>query len=87
MSEKFGFKITGTITGMKGECSFGHKVGDKFELSGTSAGGLCGYFYHTIFPFIVMMQCGGTWPQEEGLPEFDCPDRANALTIKLQREE
>ena len=87
MAEQFGFRVTGTITQAKGECAVGHKVGDKFELHGRSSGGLCGYFYHSIFPYIVMLQCGGAWPDEKGLPELDCPDKANAVTIKLRREE
>jgi len=85
MAEDFGSRVIGIITKTKGECAVGHKVGDKFELHGRSSDGLCGYFYHNIFPYIIMLQCGGTWPGKDGLPEFDCPDVANAVTIRLQR--
>ena len=54
MPEQLGYKATGTITGLKGECSAGYKVGDKFELSGYSSDGLCGFFYHDIYPYIIM---------------------------------
>jgi len=88
MAEEFGYKVTGTITNKKGVCRFGHKVGDKFELSGRNTGGLCGYLYHNVFPFIIMLQCGGNWPEEKGeLLEIECPDIANAIRIKLRREE
>jgi len=88
MTEEFGYKVTGTITNKKGVCGFGHKVGEKFELSGRNTGGLCGYLYHNVFPFIIMLQCGGKWPEEKGeLPEFECPDIANAVRIKLRREK
>ena len=86
MTEQFGFKVIGTITRTKGECAVGHKLGDRFELHGRSSGGLCGYFYYNVFPYIIMLQCGGSWPDEKGLPEFDCPDKDNAVTIKLERE-
>ncbi len=88
MAEEFGYKVIGTITNKKGQCAFGHKVGQKFEVSGRNTGGLCGYLYHNAFPFIIMLQCGGKWPEEKGeLPEFECPDMANAIRIKLRREE
>lgn len=87
MAEQFGYRVIGTITRAKGKCAVGHKVGDKFELHGRTSGGLCGYFYHDIFPYIIMLQCGGKWPGGGGeLPEFDCPDIANAVRIKLHRE-
>ena len=88
MAEEFGYKVTGTITQTKGKCFFGHKAGDKFELNVHSSSGLCGYLYHNVFPFIIMLQYGGKWPEEKGeLPEFECPDIAKAVRIKLRREE
>jgi hypothetical protein len=43
-----GKKVMATITGVKGECSAGHRVGDAFEISFHDPGGLCGFFYHDI---------------------------------------
>jgi len=88
MAEQFGYKVTATITNKKGVCRFGHKVGEKFEVSGRNTGGLCGYLYHSVFPFILILQCGGIWHEgKEELPELECPDIANAVRIKLRREE
>ena len=87
MAEEFGYKVIGTITNKKGQCAFGHKVGQKFEVSGRNTGGLCGYLYHNAFPFIIMLQCGGKWPEEKGELALECPDMANAVRIKLHREE
>jgi uncharacterized repeat protein (TIGR04076 family) len=88
MVEQVGYKVIGTITGLKGTCAMGHKVGDRFELSGYTSAGLCGFFYYAIYPYIMMLQFGGKWPDEWGgdVLEFDCPDRYNALTIKLTKE-
>lgn len=88
MAEQIGYKIVGTVTGIKGECGWGHKVGDKFELSGWDAAGLCGFFYHDIFPYVIMLQFGGSFPEEWGDPdviELECMDRANAVKMELRR--
>jgi uncharacterized repeat protein (TIGR04076 family) len=84
----FGHRVVGTITGIKGSCNAGHKVGDEFELSAHDTAGLCGIFYHDIFPYILMLQSGGSFPAEWGDPEvieLECMDRVNALQIKLTR--
>lgn len=86
--KRFGRRVVGTITGLKGSCNAGHKVGDTFELSGHNTAGLCGFLYHDIFPYIIMLQFGGGFPAEWGDPdivELECMDRVNALRIKLSR--
>ena len=88
MAEQIGYKVTGTIKKVKGECSWGHKVGDKIELSGYSPGGLCGFFYHDIFPNILVLQFGGSFPWgDPDTLELECEDRVNAVTIELHREK
>ncbi len=57
-----GYKVIGTVTAVKGNCSWGHKVGDKMELSVQNTGGLCGSFYHDIFDAIAVLQHGGQYP-------------------------
>lgn len=87
-SERIGYRVVGTVKAAKGVCSAGHKVGDEFELSGYSPGGLCGFFYHGIFPYLIMLQFGGGYPAEWGDPEVievDCIDKANAVTLELRR--
>lgn len=86
--EAIGYRIVGKILGVKGECYAGHQVGDELELSGISSGGLCGFFYHDIFPYIVMLQFGGSFPMKWGDPdlvELECIDRQNAVKIELRR--
>jgi uncharacterized repeat protein (TIGR04076 family) len=79
--------INAKITELKGVCNCGHEVGDTFELSCHSADGLCGFFYHEIFPKLSVMQYGGKYPWwEEGQSVFEaeCPDRKNAVTLRLE---
>ena len=85
---RIGYRVISTIKAVKGSCSAGHKVGDQIELSGHNAGGLCGFFYHEIFPYLVMLQFGGGFPAEWGDPdviELDCVDKVNTVTIELRR--
>lgn len=86
--KRVGHRVVGTIKEVKGVCSAGHKVGDKIELSGYSSGELCGFFYHEIFPYIIMLQFGGGFPAEYGDPdvvEMECVDRVNPVKIELRR--
>ena len=74
------------IMGVKGECSAGHKVGEKFQIGCWDTGGLCGFFYHDIFPTLSVMQFGGNYPWgSSDEVTWECPDRDNAVTIRLRR--
>ena len=87
-STRLGFRVTGTIKEVKGFCNAGHKAGDRIELSGHQAGGLCGFFYHDVFPYIILLQFGGGLPPEWGDPdviELECMDKVNAVKIELRR--
>jgi len=87
-SARFGFRVMGTIKEVKGFCNAGHKAGDQIELSGHQTGGLCGFFYHDVFPYIILLQFGGGYPPEWGDPdviELECMDKVNAVKIELRR--
>ena len=86
---KIGYRVVGTIKRVKGHCNAGHKKGDQIELSGHNTGGLCGFFYHDIFPYIIMLQFGGSFPKEWtgdlDVVNLECMDRFNAVSIELKR--
>jgi uncharacterized repeat protein (TIGR04076 family) len=87
--EKFhvGQRVVATIKSVKGTCHWKHKAGDSFEISAHDTAGLCGFFYHDIFPYILMLQFGGgfeEWGQPDSL-ELQCLDKMNAVTIELRR--
>jgi len=81
-----GNKVIATVTGLRGKCNAGHFVGEQLEISCHNAGGLCGFFYHDIFPNLSVMQFGGKclWRDPDVL-EIECPDRHSLLTIRLER--
>jgi uncharacterized repeat protein (TIGR04076 family) len=83
---KVGFKIMATVLEAKGTCSAGHREADAFEISCHDSGGLCGFFYHQIFPALSTFQFGGTYPWWQGdTIHLVCPDTRNAVTLKLER--
>lgn len=87
MSERrIGYKVVGTVKSIKGGCGAGHKVGDTFELSMHSTAGMCGLFYHDIFPWILALQIGGQvpWGEKDAI-ELECMDRYNAVKLELRR--
>lgn len=87
MFEEPGHKVIGTIKSVKGTCNWGHEVRDRIELGGHNTGGLCGFFYHSIFASIILLQFGGQYPwREPDRMEVECPDKSNAVIIELVRE-
>jgi uncharacterized repeat protein (TIGR04076 family) len=83
-----GFHVVARITAVKGDCSAGHKIGETFEISCYNPAGLCGYFYHDIFPALSTFQFGGSYPWWEGdTIQLHCPDPYNQVTLELKRSK
>lgn len=85
---RVGNKVMATILEVKGNCGWGHKVGDTFEVSGHDTAGMCGFFFHDAFPYILMLQMGGGFPVTWGGPDvltLECMDRHNAVKMELKR--
>ena len=83
-----GFEVfEGEIIAMKGPCSAGHKVGDKLTLSCWETGGLCGFFFHDIFPSLSLMQFGGQYPwTDKDRLEFTCVDPGVRVKLVVRRK-
>lgn len=83
-----GFEVfTGEIIAQKGPCHAGHQTGDKLALSCWETGGLCGFFYHDIFPALSMMQFGGQYPwADKDRVEVVCPDPGVRLKMEIRRK-
>jgi uncharacterized repeat protein (TIGR04076 family) len=81
-----GYRITATATKVNGTCHAGHHEGETFVISCHNPGGLCGFFYHNIFPALSTFQFGGSFPWWQGdTIEVQCPDLQNLVTLKLER--
>ena len=82
-----GYKVTATVVESRGTCSAGHKAGDTFEISCHNPGGLCGFFYHFIFPDLQTFQFGGNLPWWDGdTIRVQRADTSNLVTLELHRE-
>ena len=78
--------LTAEVLSVKGECSAGHNIGETFEISCWDTGGLCGFFFHDIFPSLNVMQFDGKYPW--GTADqmvLECPDRDNAVTLRIRK--
>lgn len=83
---QIGFTVTATVLQAEGTCSAGHRAGDTFEISCHDPAGLCGFFYHDIFPSLQTFQFGGRLPWWQGdTIELRCPDHHNQVTLRLTR--
>ena len=83
-----GHKVIATVKSVKGNCSWGHEAGDSFSINCHDTAGLCGYFYHDIFPRIMALQYGGSSPWgEKDVMVLECSDRKNLVTLELRREK
>jgi len=87
-------RLIGKIVKVKGECSAGHRVGEEFDLTLFSedaakahrAPDVCVFLYDAIFPYLAVLQFGGTFPWEKDKDKFlaSCPDN-NKVVIEIRR--
>jgi len=81
-----GYRVEAVVISVSGHCSAGHREGDRFEISCHNPGGLCGFFYHDLFPTLSTFQFGGSLPWWKGdVIEAVCPDPHNPVKIRLER--
>jgi uncharacterized repeat protein (TIGR04076 family) len=78
--------LVAEVIGQEGHCAAGHRKGDSFPIGCIDSGGLCGYFYHQIFPQLQTYEFGGRMPWWEGDDLIvTCPDPTNPVTLKVSR--
>ena len=74
----------------KGKCSFGYKVGDKWETQGLKCiSGFCGAAFHTAFPALFALNFGAKFffmPDPNSIDTVTCPDGGNII-FKVTRVE
>ncbi len=74
----------------KGKCSFGYKVGDKWETRGLKCiPGFCGAAFHAAFPALFALNFGAKFffmKEHNSIDTVTCPDGGNII-FKLTRVE
>ena len=74
----------------KGKCTFGYKVGDKWETTGLKCiPGFCGAAFHTAFPALFALNFGAKFffmKDPDCIDTVTCPDGGNII-FKVTRIE
>lgn len=70
----------------RGECHFGHKVGDCWEYP-ADVNKMCGMLLHIIYPDIRVLRFGGSFPWDEDPDRhyLCCPDPNNPVVVEIAR--
>ncbi len=74
----------------KGKCSYGYKVGDKWQMKGLKCiEGFCGAAWHTAFPALFALNFGAKFffmKNHNSIDTVTCPDGGN-IVFKVTRKE
>ena len=80
-------QFVASVVSQKGTCEAEHKVGDEFDVSGPTPPGMCPFAFYTMFPFLLALQHGGSFPWEEDPDKSSvaCPDAGDPVVFELRR--
>jgi uncharacterized repeat protein (TIGR04076 family) len=83
-------KMVIEVVKTKGKCTFGYKVGDKWETTGLKCiPGFCGAAFHTAFPALFALNFGAKFffmDNPNSIDTVTCPDGGN-IVFKVTRIE
>ncbi|MGB9683735.1 MAG: TIGR04076 family protein [Candidatus Bathyarchaeales archaeon] len=89
-------KLVGKVVKVQGECVAGHYVGEEFDFTLFSEDRdkihrtpqVCGFLYNVLFPYVVTLQFGGSFPWEKDKNKFTagCPDNYKVI-VEIRRVE
>jgi uncharacterized repeat protein (TIGR04076 family) len=83
-------KMTIEVVQAKGKCSYGYKVGDKWETEGLKCiPGFCGAAFHCAFPALFALNFGAKFffmDNPDSIDTVTCPDGGN-IVFKVSRIE
>jgi uncharacterized repeat protein (TIGR04076 family) len=77
-----------TITGVDGDCPYGHKVGETFKITAMNPDNICGSLLQVLLGRIVTLHYGGSLLWEKNPDGFEgaCPE-AGKVKVKVRRVE
>ncbi len=82
-------KVVATVVEIRGEgrCSYGHRVGDTFEFTEFTPGGLCRFAYGSLQAAVATLLYGGRfpWAGEDEPTRWACPDPDRPVIFELRR--
>ena len=78
------------ILGVDKVCAWGHEEGQRFEIDPFNVGGVCGFLYSKVYPYLNVLLTGVTLPwmsEDESVMYQVCPDSYNQTSYRLVVEE
>lgn len=77
-----------TITGVNGECPFGHRPGETFRVTAMNSDGLCGSLFKAVHASLVTLHYGGSllWEEDPDCFTAVCPGPAR-VEVQSKRVE
>ncbi len=78
------------ILGVDKVCAWGHEEGQRFEIDPFNVGGVCGFLYSKVYPYLNVLFAGVTLPwmsEDESVMYQVCPDSYNQTSYRLVVEE
>jgi len=87
MSQTTWYKVVAKVLSQKGSCAANHKVGEEFMIGDMTPEGMCSWAFYSMFPFVSVLQSGGSfpWEESEGKGTVVCPDPINPVVFELRR--
>jgi uncharacterized repeat protein (TIGR04076 family) len=79
--------VIAKVISQEGTCEAGHRVGDEFIIGQKTPPGICSWAFYTLFPFVEVLQFGGSfpWQKDPNKTTVACPDPANPVVFELRR--
>lgn len=81
-------KMIAEVVKAKGKCTYGYKMGDKFQFSGLKCiPNFCGAAFHTMFPALFALNFGAKFffmDNPDSIDTVTCPDKGN-IVFKVTR--
>ena len=80
--------VTAKVISVKGECGFGHKVGDTVRISESGVEGkICIHALYSMFPaaFAMLYDAKFPWLQDPERKTHPCTDAANPVVFELTK--
>ena len=81
------YTVKAKVISQKGNCVYGHKVGDEWVISRTTPAGICMSAFNSFFPDLRVLMFGGIlpWADDPDAVTVACPDAENPLVFELRR--
>jgi uncharacterized repeat protein (TIGR04076 family) len=81
------YAVKAKVISQKGNCVYGHRVGDEWVISRTTPAGICMAAFNSFFPDLRTLMFGGVlpWSDDPDAVTVACPDSANPLVFELRR--